>query len=301
MCACVLAICWITPRSIGNIPDFPAITTDETQFNITEQILELPVAKVALTGSSFTTRLREEFFQNISVRNFALPGGSPLTGAAAIEAADSIRPRFVAIETNILSREIDQAIVDKLRRGNERSEPSPHMLKPFRTIAALYQREQRHLKRVDTDDPDAMSNERRREEAQLRLPPAPRNDAIFIAKMLAGWNKPNDDEAVVKNASQLKHLVNKLEAKGVTVFLYELPVDPALQQSRLLITGRSALADAFGPDNRRWLSLEYPADEIRWVDGAHLDERSAIIVARSLERAILQRMQRDDCDACAVR
>lgn len=301
VCAFVLAICWIAPHLIADIPDFPPITTEEEQFDITQRYFKLPVAKVALTGSSFTRRLHEEFFQNISVRNFSLPGGSPLTGAAVIEAADSIRPRFVAIETNMLARGIDQAMVDKFRMAGQGADPPPPMLKPFRAMAAAYQREDNRLKRVDTEDQDAMRGERAREEALLRRPPAPRNDAKFITAMLAEWNKPNDDAVIVKNAFQLKRLVDELEAKGVTVLLYELPIDPTLQRSRPMVRGRSALADAFGPDNRRWLSLEYPAEEIRWDDGAHLDDRSAIIVARSLERAISQKIQDEDCGACAVR
>ncbi len=129
VCALILEFCWITPRFLRNIPDFPAVTADGAQSDIADRYFKLPVADVALTESSFTTRLREEFFQKISVRNFALPGGSPLTGAAVIDAAASVRPRFVAIETNILSRATDPAMVDRFRRGNERS---PQVLKsPF--------------------------------------------------------------------------------------------------------------------------------------------------------------------------
>ncbi len=111
-----------------------------------------------------------------------------------------------------------------------------------------------------------------------------------IAVTLAEWNKPDYDWIIRKDAAELKNLVEALEKEGVLVFLYELPIDPALQQSRYSKTDRSALAEALGPDNHRWLSLEYPADEIRWTDGAHLDERSAIIMARSLERAIEQKI-----------
>src|SRR6266699_1724997 len=89
VCALILEFCWITPRFLRNIPDFPAVTADGAQSDIADRYFKLPVADVALTESSFTTRLREEFFQKISVRNFALPGGSPLTGAAVIDAAAS--------------------------------------------------------------------------------------------------------------------------------------------------------------------------------------------------------------------
>jgi hypothetical protein len=298
VCALVLTFCWVTPRLLGNLPDFPAATADREQAAIVDRYLKRPIADVVLTGSSFTMRLREEFFQNISIRNLALPGGSPLTGAAVILAAASVRPGIVAIETNILSRETDPTMVDRFRRDSERS---PRMLQPFRTIAAFYQRKGDDRMHFDRTDKKAILQQRAREEALLRTPPVPRRNETAIAVLLEDWNKPDYDGTIRKDAAELKTLVVSLEAKGVTVFLYELPLDSALEQSHYMKIGRSALAGAFGNDNGRWLSLEYSADEIGWNDGAHLDERSAIIIARSLERSIERKMKNGDGVARAVR
>ena len=48
---------------------------------------------------------------------------------------------------------------------------------------------------------------------------------------------------------------------------------------------RQIIHDAF-PDNSHWLSIDAARDELRWPDGAHLDERSAVLVARAIDRAI---------------
>jgi len=35
----------------------------------------------------------------------------------------------------------------------------------------------------------------------------------------------------------------------------------------------------------RWLSIDVAREELRWPDGAHLDERSAVLVARAIDKA----------------
>jgi hypothetical protein len=48
---------------------------------------------------------------------------------------------------------------------------------------------------------------------------------------------------------------------------------------------RQIVHDAF-PDKGHWLSIDAAQHELRWPDGAHLDERSAVLVARAIDRAI---------------
>jgi len=152
-------MCWITPQFLKDIPAFPATTTDEVQSKIVDRYLNSPVAPVALTGSSFTVRLREEFFHKLYVRNLALPGGSPLTGAAMIEAVAAARPRFVAIETNTLSRGIDQAMLERVRMSKAQPSRAPTNFKPLRTLAALYQRKLDDRQRFDRTDKSALLRE----------------------------------------------------------------------------------------------------------------------------------------------
>lgn len=286
VCAAVLAMCWIAPRFLNDVPDFPSTTTDEIQAKIADRYLNGPAAPIALAGSSFTVRLREEFFHKLHVRNLALPGGSPLTGAAIIETAAAARPRLVAIETNTLSRGIDQAMVERVRTSNAEPARASMNFRPLRTIAALYQRTLDDRQRLDRDDKSALLRQTALEEVILQKPPAPEYNPLVLTAILAEWNNPDHDQVIRRNVAELKHLVETLEMQRISVFFYELPLGPDFARSRYMTTGRSAMAEAFGHDNGKWLSLEYPSSEIRWTDGAHLDERSAIIMARSLERAI---------------
>jgi hypothetical protein len=286
VCAAVVAVCWITPQFLKGIPDFPSTTTDEVRSKIVDHYLNSPVAPIALAGSSFTMRLREEFFHKLYVRNLALPGGSPLTGAAMIEAAAALRPRFIAIETNTVSQRLDQAMVERVRTSNGQPARVLMNLRPLRTLAALYQRKLDDRQRFDRDNKSALLQEAALEEAILRKAPAAESNPLALATTLAEWNNPDHDQIIRRNVAELKDIVEKLEMQSISVFFYELPLGPAFERSRYMTTGRSAMAEAFGYDHRRWLSLDYPSNEIRWTDGAHLDERSAIIMARSLERAI---------------
>jgi hypothetical protein len=40
------------------------------------------------------------------------------------------------------------------------------------------------------------------------------------------------------------------------------------------------------PDPRRWLRIDVNRNELRWADGVHLDERSAVIVTQAMEREL---------------
>lgn len=39
------------------------------------------------------------------------------------------------------------------------------------------------------------------------------------------------------------------------------------------------------PDQERWLRIDVNRSELRWADGVHLDERSAVIISRSINEA----------------
>ena len=108
-----------------------------------------------------------------------------------------------------------------------------------------------------------------------------------VARAFAEWNRPVYSEAILADAKTLELLVENLEARGVTIFFYELPYSPIIDRSSFATTTRKTIEQVFGPRNNRWLKLEYPADELRWTeDGAHLDERSALIVGSALANAI---------------
>jgi hypothetical protein len=274
--AILFAFCWAAPRIFRNIPQFPPTTTDEEQVATLQRYFQLPVQDVVLVGSSLAYRLKEQFFEHGSVRNAAITGGSPLTGLALIEASPSLRPRVIAVETNVLTRDID----DKLFQEFKNARRPDDRLRPLRSLAAYYQSVQ--------DDALTYSAARRR--SILERPAATYDIERAMEKELVDWNKPVYREAILSHAKLLKSLVEKLEAKGVTIFFFEMPYPPKMDNSGYPTTIREVLRQIFGPENSRWLKLDYPASELRWYDPNHLDDRSAIIFATALENAIRKRM-----------
>ena len=222
-------------------------------------------------------RLKEEFFEHGNVRNVAIPGGSPLTGLAIIGAAPAVRPRVIAVETNILSRGIDDSLYQKFKNAKR----SDDTLRPLRTLAAYYQ--------SAMDEVLTFSETKRR--SILDRPAATSDLERDTATGLVEWNNPYYDETYLKDAQTLNSLVEKLEDLGVTIVFFEMPYTPILNQTRYTTMVRKALQQVFGINNKRWLNLEYPADEMRWTgDGAHLDERSALIFASALDKEIRKKL-----------
>ena len=271
-CAVLLTFCWATPRLFPNLPQFPPLTTDQQQVVVFDRYFSLPALEVVLVGSSLSYRLKEEFFIGEQIRNAALPGASPLTGLAIIGAAPAPRPRIIAVEANILSRAIDNSLFQKFKNARR----SDDGFRPLRTAAAYYQRA--------LDDRLTLSDARK--QSILNGPAITRNVERAVAATVVEWNKPYFDDAFLKkNANALFSLVETMEAQGVRIFLYQ-PYLAVVNETLYARMVRKTLAQVFGSDDNRWLNLEYNVDELRWDDGIHLDERSAIILASALGSAM---------------
>jgi hypothetical protein len=272
-CALLLACCWAAPRVFKNLPQFPPVTTDEQQVMVFDRYFQLPVQDIVLVGSSLSYGLNERFFEQGGVRNAALPGGSSLTGLAIIAGEAASRPRIIAVETNILNRGVDNDLLNRFRKAKR----SVATFRPLRTLAAYYQRA--------LDDSHTVSVA-----SILERAPATYDTEPGIVA-LAEWNKPIYDAAILRDTRTLKSLVEKLEAQGIKILFFEMPYSPNLDQSGYVTITRKILDQIFGPANDRRLKLEYPASELRWGgDGAHLDERSAVIVASALANAISKKL-----------
>jgi hypothetical protein len=275
-CLILFGCCWATPRIFKNIPQFPPTTTDEEQVGIVERYFQLPALEVVLVGSSLAYRLKEQFFERGNVRNVALPGGSPLTGLAVIEASPALRSRVIVVETNILTRGIDDRLFQRFKHARRRDDT----FRPLRSLAAYYQ------SALD----DTLTYDAARRRSVLERPAATYDTGQGIARELIELNKPIYREAILRDASTLKSLVEKLETQGVKIFFIEMPYPPATDKSGYATTTREILEKIFGPENNRWLNLDYAANELRWLDAAHLDDRSAIIIAAALDNAVSKKL-----------
>jgi hypothetical protein len=271
-CLLLSTCCWAAPHIFKNLPQFPPATTDEQQVAIFEKYFQLPALDIVVVGSSLAYRLKEQFFERGNVRNAALPGGSPLTGLAIIEASPALRPPVIAVETNVLNRGIDKELFQKFRNARRRDD----MLRPLRTLAAYYQ------SALD----DVLTFDAARRQSIIARPAASYDTERGIANAQIEWNKPIYDDAMLKDATMLKSLVEKLEAQGVAIFFFEMPYPPKMDNTGYAVTARKTLEQVFGTGDKRWLSLDYDAGQLRWYDAAHLDDRSAIIFASALDDAI---------------
>jgi hypothetical protein len=259
--AVLLFGCAIGPRIFRNLPQFPPITTGGQREEVLNRYFQSPVRDVVIVGSSLSYRLKEEFFDGRDIRNLALPGESPSTGMALLlDYPRPVRPTVIAIETN-----------DEFGQSSRHED----FLRPFRTLAAYYQY------RKDSK----IAVEAAARQSIMERPPAPRRGEN--AEIYLDMNRRDYDKAIINGVNELKGFVDRAERQGIRVLLFDLPYLPAIETTEFAEKTRLYLHKTFGTDDPRWLKLNLPLSDLRWDgDGQHLDDRSAVIAALALERAI---------------
>src|SRR5262245_27252403 len=95
----------------------PATTTRDGTLITLSRYMREPVPDIVLLGSSLTFRLKEEYFATPRLRNLALAGGSPVTGLEIVASQPNL-PKLILIETNVLSRPADTALVERYSYGD---------------------------------------------------------------------------------------------------------------------------------------------------------------------------------------
>lgn len=213
-----------------------------------------------------TFRLYEGYFQT-QLRNVSISGGSPLTGLAILASYPSL-PRVVLVEANIMSRRVEPDLVAKFGKNNADA------LRWFRPYRAVISQVYYWLKYKSENV------------AELRnSAPATYDISTSVQEAAEEFASTSTDEAMAENTQTMKRLVSTLEDRGCKVYFYELPYPGNLATSHFAATARNLMHDAF-PDPQRWPQFDYHLPELRWVDAAHLDERSAAIVAREIDKVL---------------
>jgi hypothetical protein len=222
--------------------------------------------EIVLVGSSMTFRLFEGYFQK-PVRNLALSGGSPLTGLAIIASYDEL-PRTILVETNIIARPLDNALLSAFGRND--AAPFKWFWPTRAVISKVFYWIKYRPESVDA--------------ALLQNPPEDHDISASVSEVKAEYAGDLHDAEMIGNIEALRGLVHQLELRGCRIMFYEMPFPPPLNESHFAVLARTLTRSAF-PDHRR-ISLGADQRELRWLDASHLDERSAVIVARELDRAI---------------
>lgn len=270
--AIVLIACGFATMRFGSGLQMPATTTRDGTLITLSRYLREPVPDIVLVGSSITFRLKEEYFATAGLRNLALAGGSPVTGLEIVANQPRL-PGIILVEANVLSRPTDTALVERYSRGDA----EPFFFRPVRAAVAAYE-QQRHAPLTY----ERVAPELRRLVGQ---PPSDFDNRIYADRALQQFNAEDPTDVAQFNAKRIEELVRVVEQRGARVFLFELPYAEPIERSRYAATSREIIHAAF-PGSNRWLPIEVNRTELRWADGVHLDERSAVIVTQAVERAL---------------
>jgi hypothetical protein len=271
--AVILVIaCGFATARFGSGLHMPATTTRDGTLITLGRYLREPVPDVVLLGSSLTFRLKEEYFATPRLRNLALAGGSPVTGLEIIANQPTL-PKLILVEANVLNRATDTVLVERYSRGDS----EPLFFRPVRAAVAIY--EQRlHTPLVHEQ---VALNLRR----LVEQPPSDFDSRIYAERALQQFNAQDAAGAMRANTKRMEELIQGMEQRGARVLLFELPCSELIDGSRFTRTTRETVHSVF-PDPRRWLRIDVNRNELRWADGVHLDERSAVIVTQAMEREL---------------
>lgn len=262
--AAILMTCAVVAPVLPNFSSLYARVYEDRRFPALSRYALEPTPDIVLVGSSMTFRLYEGYFQ-AKLRNISISGGSPLTGLAILASYPSL-PRVVLVEMNIMSRSLDTDLVVQFGRNDT---AAFQWFRPYRAaISWVY-----YWLKFD-----------RKDVAQLRSSqPSTYDISTSLDQAKKEYASAGTDEPMAENTRVMKALVSTLEGRGCKVYFYELPYPGNLGTSHFAVTARTLMHDAF-PDPKQWPQFEYPLPELRWVDAAHLDERSAAMVAHEIDR-----------------
>jgi hypothetical protein len=266
--ACGAATAWF-----GNGLQLPSTTTrDGTLITLNRYVRE-PIPDVVLVGSSLTFRLKEGYFSTPRLRNLGLAGGSPVTGLEIVANQPRL-PKIILVETNVLSRSADTALVKNYSKTNN---AGPLFFRPIRTAVAAYENWV-HAPLNHAQISNSLDR-------LLNQPPSDFDNRTYVDRALQQWNAEDPTAAVQVNVQRIAQLIPAIERRGARVLFFELPCSTQLEGSRFAEITREIVHTAFA-DPGQWLHIDYARGELRWADGVHLDERSALIVTQSIEKAL---------------
>ena len=272
----LLLACGLATARFGSALQQPTVTTrDGTNITLNRYVGE-PVPDLVLVGSSVAWRLKEEYFSYPRVRNLALAGGSPVTSLDIVAKQKSL-PKIVLIETNVLTRLPDGALIAKFS-GGARTETL--FLRPVRTAVAAYE--------TWNHTPPNAADARAERDRLLSEPPSPFDNKVYLDRAVQQMNDDDPTVPAQANVARIRELIDEIERRGSRAFLLEIPFAAEIEESRMVRMSKAIVHAAF-PDRERWLPINPQRSELRWADGVHLDERSALLVVRAIESALAER------------
>jgi hypothetical protein len=266
--ACGIATAWF-----GNGLKLTATTTRDGSLITLNRYAQEPIPDIVLVGSSVAFRLSEPYFATPRLRNLAIAGGSPLTGLEIV-AARSRLPKLILVEANVLSRVADASLVNRYSGVDA---AGPVFFRPIRALVAAYE----NWRHAPLSHAEASAALDRLEKA----PPSDFDNRFYLQRAVQQANSEEAAAVTRTNVAEIKRLAASIETRGSRLLFLEIPHPGELEATRFVRETRMIVHDAF-PDPGRFLPIDVAREELRWPDGGHLDERSAILVARAIDKAI---------------
>lgn len=261
--------------------DYTVLNQGEENKARLARVILSPPAEIGIAGSSLAHRLSDHFF-DVPAINASIPGGNPANSVAILSAA---RPAHVVIELNVLDRSLDFEIEKHVARATDPPYGIPAFggrTTPVRAAIATL---------GNLDDLVGWKKSKRRASARdlLARAPKPEIGADDLKKVARGWDKrPIAKDKTRANAVRIKDVADTLEKAGTRVHYVLLPVHAALRVTNYYSRGARALAEVDPLFGQRLLDIDWKHEELRYApDGAHLDNRSAALVAKTIQNAIL--------------
>ncbi|MEY9350322.1 hypothetical protein ABIF99_010103 [Bradyrhizobium japonicum] len=283
MVAALLLCAVVTPYA-KTVPPLPSLNAaDEADPTLRRYQSEAP-PDIVLVGSSLTYRLLEDYFRPLRIRNLAIPGDSAMTGLEIIASYPRV-PRLILIETNILNRFANTKLVERFSHHQRDREL---FIRPVRTAVSYV---------VAARPPSPAPINSAVLDNLLSSPPVDHDNAAVIDWAAEIFSKSDQDQAIQANAKLLGQQVSELIQRGSHVYLYELPLPEKIANSHFAKLTRAAAREAV-PNSSLWLDLSYPLNQLRFLDHTHLDERSALIAAKSIAQAV-DKLRLPSADAIA--
>lgn len=276
--ALMLLACYTVKARFGLALQQPAVTTRDGSLVTLNRYVREPTPDIVLVGSSVMWRLKEEYFSRPQVRNLALAGGSPVTSLNILAERRSL-PKIILIETNVLTRAPDTALIEKFSGGVG---AETLFLRPVRAATAAYET-WNHA----TPDP---AQARAQQDRLLSEPPSTFDNKVYLDRAVEQMNVEDPTKPTRINVALIRTLIEDLQRRGTRALLIHIPFAPEIEDSRFVRTTKEIVDQAF-PDRGLWLPIRPPMSELRWADGVHLDERSALLVVRAIESALAARGQ----------
>ena len=264
--AIALALAAVMAPVLLNLSSLYPRVYDDRRFPALSRYALERTPDIALVGSSMTFRIYEGYFRT-RLRNVSISGGSPLTGLAILASYPSV-PHVVLVDTNIMSRAAESELMEKFGKNDA---ASFQWFRPYRAVISFVY----YWIKYKSENVVALRNSA----------PATYDISTSVEQAAAEYGRSNFDAAMAENTQTMVRLVSTLEARGCKVYFYELPYPGNLGSSHFAVTARTLMHRAYlYPD--QWPQLDYHLPELRWVDAAHMDERSAAIVAQQMDSVL---------------